>query len=899
MAQNADSVVVEVEAKLEGFNTKMKAGEQQFDQTMNRVKSSAGKAEAAVSNSMNKISSGFDRAGQRSRLLGYQIADIGTQLTSGTNPFLIMSQQAPQVANALDGTTGAMGRLATFLSGPLGAAILAGASILGVLAMRAFEATDKTEKQKDATKSLADAISELEATTRNAIQTQSAALRNQELQTKATLEAAIAVREKTKTLIEEAIATEELNKARVRVSANDPRIAASLQDENRQIEDRIALLRLQLPQQEIQIDQAKRALSNAQAASSLRRAEAATDGVTKATVDYEDALEKLNGQRTAGLLGPVGSEAAAKKYEAEAIALMKVRDAAIEAARALERKPRGGTGTGQITDFIMPVSGPITSGFGARTPPTKGASSYHPAIDIAAPAGTPVKAAAGGIVVTSGRMGGLGNVVIVDHGGGTISEYGHLSELIAQRGQRVEQGQVIGKVGSTGISTGAHLDYRVKTGGRYVDPRTGKFSTDELAAGQAGMKAEESAAAKETRQTNAFNAEMADINQSIIAARRPIVTSYEQDLELAEEAIKIETDRQNQAYLAAASEDKITAAQAELLIAKNNELASAKVNAAKERETERAKRAQGEVQIAREQIEVDVKQAELDQAKTAGERKDVALRLLDAELELERLKLQQIIDTSKVGSAEAEIAKLRIADLDRLRGVRTDQINRDPANQNPLQKMSADLDKTSDEMIEDLQRVAVEGLGSLEDGIVDAIMHAKSLGDVFSNVADQIIQALIRIAVQQAIIKPLASLLGGGSGAGGILGAIGGIFGGGAGGSFDTSLGSLAIPDMFRASGGPVRGHRPYIVGENGPELFVPGGSGNIVPNNTLANGGGASTIVQTFVLDARGGIVTQDLLRQVNALATSRAAQAGKAAYDAGQKAMPGRLATYGKLGT
>lgn len=896
MANNPDVVAVEVEARLEGFNAKMKGGEQQFDQSMNRIKSSAGKAEAAVTSSMNGIARGMDKAGMRSRMLGYQIADIGTQLTAGTNPFLILSQQAPQVANALDGTTGAMGRMATFLSGPLGAALLAAASILGVMAIRSMKDTDETDKQTAAKKTLREAIADLEKTTRGALETQAEATRKMELQTKATLDSAIAVRQRTKALLEAALAEVEIEKGIAVLAAGAGAPIDLAQREVRRLNEQIALYRSQIGIQDMQIDQAQRAVSDAQASSALRRAEAATDSVAKATLDYEEALAKLDGRRRTGLLGPVGSEAAAKAYEREAIALMKVRDAAIEAARAKDRKTDPNAASTIDIAFANPAPGSRqTSGFGYRTDPINGERRFHAGVDLAGGPGK-ITAPADGTVIRTGTVSGFGNVVWIDHGNGVISELNHLKSQTVAVGDVVQSGQQVGVMGSTGRSTGVHLDWRVRTGasaqgtgGRYVDPTRGKFRVNPGDAASNATDAILRADELAEKQANAFSAEMAEINQAILAARRPLITSYEQDLALAEEAIKVERDRQNMAYLAAASEEKITAVQAELLIAKNNELASARINANKEREAERQKRAQGDIAIARQQIEVSAQQAELDQAKTAAERKDVALRLLDAELELERIKLQQIVDTAKAGSAEAEIAKLRLADLERLRGVGTTEINNDPANQSPLQQLSADLDKTSGEMIEDLQRIAVEGVKTLEDGIVDAIMNAKSLGDVFDQVASQIIAALIRIAVQQAIIKPLTSLLGGGGGGG-------------------SALTGSGVPPIFsggmpylpgRASGGPVSSNRAYMVGEQGPEVFVPGTSGSIVPNNGRAFGGGGSSLIQTFVLDARGGIVTQDLLRQVNALATTRAAQAGRAAYDASQRSMPGRIATFGKLGS
>jgi len=118
-----------------------------------------------------------------------------------------------------------------------------------------------------------------------------------------------------------------------------------------------------------------------------------------------------------------------------------------------------------------PIRGSINSGFGPRRSPWTGAPEQHEGIDIGSPAGTPVAAPAAGTVVTAGVGGGYGNHVMIDHGNGVRSLYGHLKEIDVKVGQQVEKGHVVGLVGSTGHSTGPHLHYELLVQGSPVDPR--------------------------------------------------------------------------------------------------------------------------------------------------------------------------------------------------------------------------------------------------------------------------------------------------------------------------------------------------------------------------------------------------------------------------------------------
>jgi murein DD-endopeptidase MepM/ murein hydrolase activator NlpD len=122
----------------------------------------------------------------------------------------------------------------------------------------------------------------------------------------------------------------------------------------------------------------------------------------------------------------------------------------------------GGSSSVSSSGLIWPVSGVLTSGYGPRW------GRMHTGIDIAAPSGTPVSAAAGGQVVIAGWMGGYGNLIVIDHGGGMATAYAHLSAIYASGS--VSQGQAIGAVGSTGNSTGNHLHFEVRVNGSPVDP---------------------------------------------------------------------------------------------------------------------------------------------------------------------------------------------------------------------------------------------------------------------------------------------------------------------------------------------------------------------------------------------------------------------------------------------
>jgi murein DD-endopeptidase MepM/ murein hydrolase activator NlpD len=115
--------------------------------------------------------------------------------------------------------------------------------------------------------------------------------------------------------------------------------------------------------------------------------------------------------------------------------------------------------------FVKPMDGRVTSEFGPRW------GTMHKGLDLAAPAGSPIRAVTGGTVRRADWNGGYGNAVIIDHGNGVSTLYGHAASLNVKPGQRVNAGDIIAKEGSTGDSTGPHLHFEVRINDKQIDPR--------------------------------------------------------------------------------------------------------------------------------------------------------------------------------------------------------------------------------------------------------------------------------------------------------------------------------------------------------------------------------------------------------------------------------------------
>jgi len=213
--------------------------------------------------------------------------------------------------------------------------------------------------------------------------------------------------------------------------------------------------------------QAKEELENQEA--QLRRQQARLDSLRRAIEEQTRELRAAEAEQ-ARLLRKVQTERETyerwlQEWEEESRAIATLLRRLQSAQRGRPRPIPAWTGP-----FIRPVDGPIVSGFGYRVHPIFRRVKFHYGIDIAAPSGTPIRAAAGGVVVFAGWRRAYGNTVIIDHGNGMATLYAHCSRILVGEGEVVKQGQVIALVGNTGLSTGPHLHFEVRRYGEPINP---------------------------------------------------------------------------------------------------------------------------------------------------------------------------------------------------------------------------------------------------------------------------------------------------------------------------------------------------------------------------------------------------------------------------------------------
>ena len=306
--------------------------------------------------------------------------------------------------------------------------------------------------------------------------------------------------------------------------------------------------------------------------------------------------------------------------------------------------------------------------------------------------------------------------------------------------------------------------------------------------------------------------------------------------------------------------DTLTQAEKDKAAALQGQIATARKALVDNRAAEDIARQQTEAREESLRFELDALEAERDAATHLGQRNAIEQRILELQQQEEAARLEAAIAAGQIADASTARAQLSRKQSAERTGLAKGQQGPGAAYLDSLRMDAAELNAAYED-------VAASGLRSLNDGLTEAIMGSKSLGDVFKNVANQIIADLIRIAVQQAIVKPIAEALFGG---------------GGGGGGFSLGSAISSISGLFgRAGGGYVQGGQMYRVNEAASagrvEAFVPQGSGTIIPLGQMnaAIGGGGSTVVQHFHLDARGAVMTQDIVNQINSMG-QRAAEAG-----------------------
>lgn len=460
--------------------------------------------------------------------MGYQTQDIVASMASGISPLVILAQQGGQTAAALSMMGGTVGRVAAFFAGPWGAAIIGATLLLGLFMGQhqkakhdSLDLTDALQVQKAKLDELTEALKKYNIERKKAndndteakrIDVQSAVLDDNEVQKRIT---------RTRALLENAKAQLAQSNAQPEGGGGSA-IYYAIQ---------VQKLTKDLKELEKAAKNTKSSLAETMIPLLQNSGEDKLDGGKKAQHDFEKTQTSIQNTYRAQIKAVDGITDAKKKQQAIDAANLQFeksyQKALVDRKNAedawAESKKKGGIN--ETAQYSMPVSGKITSGFGAREAikTTNGnmASTNHAGIDIAAPAGTPVKAPQVGVVTAVGYSPTLGKYIVLEHGAGVTTRFGHMSETNVQKGQQVDQGTQIGKVGQTGNATGPHLHYELRINGKAVDPSKGIFPIDKL-------KAEEDAA------KHIFESEIADYDEQIKEADDNYVKALEiQDKKIA------------------------------------------------------------------------------------------------------------------------------------------------------------------------------------------------------------------------------------------------------------------------------------------------------------------------------------------------------------------------------
>jgi hypothetical protein len=816
--ESIDKVVLELEARAGKFRVDMEGSATVTEKALVRIENSASRMERQVGRS-------FANTAQQSRLLGYQISDIGVQLSAGTSPFLVLAQQGPQVANALEGARGAVGRFATFLSGPYGAAVLAATTLLGVWLSKTKEAADTVD----------DLVEKMKAQERQAVLTEQAnALfaRTIEGVTKAADDAEKAVEalrlakkgeaeqtvESIQKNLNEAEALREVTRARLA----DARALYEIQKQRAsgpgETGDRAAL-GLSSRLDTIRAIEAELAKADAQA---QRLRNSLGQAISARTVEQENASaeEKINRKYDAQIDRAARAANASKAAQAELRKEIKEINAAREAElkryqdsqRAARSSPSSGASGARVGDMVALIKqlfpeARITSTTGGKH--TKGSDHYAGrAIDFVIP--------------------------------GMMNEAG--TQLVRQMLQ------------AAGVEIRRNASGKEQFFGPGRGARTRNDHNDHFHVawnGNPSTEGAQRAADSEERRRQSFENELAAAMAEELAARRSLVTSAEAIDKANLEAIEIERQRYNDNLDSLVTQRKLRSDEADALRLINDETAKYKAELIKRnadirafRLAEAQRERDAQIGSAQRADEADLLQGRADLARTLDERNAIELRLLDLKYEEERAQNDFVIAAAARLKTEyeagrvakevldaaqdaARIAGLRNASIGARRGADAEMIGRN----NPLDRYLDDVGDTKTRV----EAAMVRQLQEVNDGISDSL--SKELGIKSSFVRD-----LFSIFLDDAVFRPLAEALrnkgsGGGGLFGSIIGAVTGLFGGGGSASSSIGSGASSFNSRFagaRAGGGPTSANSIYRINENAtpgnPEFFQSDVSGTVIP---------------------------------------------------------------------
>lgn len=353
-------------------------------------------------------------------------------------------------------------------------------------------------------------------------------------------------------------------------------------------------------------------------------------------------------------------------------------------------------------------------------------------------------------------------------------------------------------------------------------PPAGGAKPKKSGGGRSGPSAAE-LAEREADRRMAFERELTSATVDQLNARQQLLPNIVDQQVVEREILALQRDQHLADIERSVVKKDLTRAEADQLIALEQQSYLLKADLINHQENETLAREALAISRAANDNLTDQLSADRDLARSSGERRKIALRLVDLQFEQEKLALEAIRNSKDSTDAEKKIAEARLAALPNLKKSAEASARRETMS--PGASFLDSIPKTAGEINDALEGVAVNGLQTLQSGLLDTIRGVGDLGDAFGKVTDMILADLLKLAIQKAIIGPLGDALFGGSSGGGLFG---GLFKG---------IGK-------RANGGYTSPGN-YLVGERGPEMLSIGSAGHVTNNSQLrglkSNGGGVT----------------------------------------------------------
>lgn len=724
-----------------------------------------------------RVISGQAKAGYQQ--LSYQLGDISMQYSLGTSASIIFAQQSGQVIQALQMIGGEGNKVLSILGGGWGIALSSALVVATPFVAKLFEGADAAGKEADRLKEnaekatiAADAKKAFEMTEAGAIDSVRAMTEEIEKQNEALRTNAERMNIRAKQNLQNLASSrndllEELAAARDEVRLTNSAAGVALAGEGaseaqRAAREAVTALEARLAQLDTKIAQANAAMLESRADLADEAAQRANDEVAAINYRYEGAEGLIEqAKRRAVAEGTVNAV-----LTKQLTTLREQQKAEVEAAQKRQQGARSSTTAAPLTTFLAPVSGPVSGRFKEQR-----SGHQHAGIDYAVPVGTPVRAPAAGTIDAAGAKQGYGNAIYINFGGGTTARFGHLSKFNVKPGDRVEAGDIIGYSGGepgtagAGRSTGAHLHYEVRRGGKAVDPRTGKFPTDAGGVGDSAARREQADArrkeAEENRRTqnaDAYASLLSQAQEARYRIERSRVESADEAADLDVAAVERQRADLDRAVQKGVSLDRWTQAEADAV-----KLITAQ-NAAAEIAGIRARQVAASI-VKRAELERDTleDQATLlrlhgDLASTAADRRAIARQLLKIEQDQVEVALRAQIANERDPERKAGLQR-RLAQTPSEYALRGEALERQ--NADPLQAYGQRLVDATSDMDEALKGIAASGFGALEDAssraAANAVTDLLKIRGVAGEVVNGVIQDLIRLAIQKAIVSAVGT----------------------------------------------------------------------------------------------------------------------------------------------